>query len=246
MTPHPTAEPIRLLITAGPTREPIDAVRYLGNRSTGKLGVALAEAAADAGWAVTLLLGPSHLSPGRAVRIERFETGAELGRLLEANQPGCDVLVMAAAVSDYRPKPDPALLASKMRRGAGPVTLELEPTEDLLAACSGRRRAGQLLVGFALEPRDRLLDSAREKLARKRIDLIVANPLGTMESDSIEAIVLGRDGFEASPGGAVSKAAFARWLLGVVGGMFRPTPAPTPSGPPKAGPRTGAEPRGPT
>jgi len=211
------ADALRLLITAGPTHEPIDAVRYIGNRSSGRLGVALADRAAELGLGVTLLLGPTHLGPTHpGVRVERFRTTSDLGGLLAAHQAGCDVLVMAAAVADYRPRVDQAQLAGKLRRQAQAVLLELEPTEDLLAACSARRTAGQILVGFALEPRERLLASAREKLDRKRIDLIVANPLETMESESIEAVVIGRDGREESAGGAIAKAAFADWLLAIL------------------------------
>lgn len=202
------------MITAGPTHEPIDAVRYLGNRSSGRLGVALADAAAARGWAVTLLLGPSAASPGEpGVRVERFVTSRELGLLLERYQPLCDVLVMAAAVADYRPKVEPAQLAGKLRRLDRTMVLELEPTEDLLAACSRRRSAGQVLVGFALEPRERLIESAREKLGRKGVDVIVANPLDTMESEAIEAVVLSVDGRSDGPVGAVPKAVFAVWLL---------------------------------
>jgi phosphopantothenoylcysteine decarboxylase/phosphopantothenate--cysteine ligase len=206
-----------MLITAGPTHEAIDAVRYIGNRSSGKLGVALADRAAELGWSVDLLLGPTHLAPTHTgVRVERFRSASDLGKLLEARQPECDVLVMAAAVADYRPRVDSSQLATKLRRGSEAMVIELEPTEDLLAACAARRRPGQLLVGFALEPRERLLASARDKLARKRIDMIVANPLGTMESEEIEAVVLSRDGTERSTGGPIPKSAFAGWLLGVV------------------------------
>jgi phosphopantothenoylcysteine decarboxylase/phosphopantothenate--cysteine ligase len=217
------ADARRLLITAGPTHEPIDAVRYIGNRSSGRLGVALADRAAELGWRVTLLLGPTHLEPRQAgIRVERFRTTSDLGSLLAERQRDCDVLVMAAAVADYRPRVDPAQLAGKLRRQGQAMRLELEPTEDLLAGCAARRGAGQLLVGFALEPRERLVESAREKLERKGIDLIVGNPLGTMESDTIEAVVLGREGGEHSTGGPIAKGAFADWLLGIIAGAVLP------------------------
>lgn len=217
MTADSRAGPLRLLITAGPTHEPIDAVRFLGNRSSGRLGIALADRAAELGWEVTLLLGPSQLMPTQsAVRLARFRTAAELGSLLEAGQPHCDVLVMAAAVADYRPRTAPEQLAAKLRRGSDRLTLELEPTGDLLAACAERRRAGQLLIGFALEPSEGLSTSAREKLERKGIDLIVANPLSTMESETIDALVLSRDGAEESTGGPMEKRRFADWLLAII------------------------------
>ena len=231
--------PPRLLITAGPTHEPIDAVRYIGNRSSGRLGIAIADAAADRGWAVTLLLGPTHLLPtNSAVIVRRYRTCADLGALLEACQPRCDLLIMAAAVADYRPKVPHAQLDTKLRRldqthdtpssessssstpptSSGQAnhparTLELEPTEDLLAACAARRRPTQLLVGFALEPRAALRQSARAKLDRKHIDCIVANPLETMESDTIEAVLIDRWEHETATPGRLPKPLFAQWLL---------------------------------
>ena len=211
----------RLLITAGPTQEPIDAVRYLGNRSSGRLGVALADEAARRGWPVTLLLGPvaSDRVDPRVERL-RFRTTADLEALLRDRLPRCDALVMAAAVADYRPKPlpggvDPA--SGKLRRTGDSLTLEFEPTPDLLAACARARRADQLLVGFALEPRDRLLDSARAKLERKGADMIVANPLETMDSDRIEATLVSRDADDERTDGPIPKADFAPWLLDRVG-----------------------------
>ncbi len=118
----------------------------------------------------------------------------------------------------------PGQLTQKWKRGGeggrpARITLELESTPDLLAEGASRRRPGQVLVGFALEPRDRLMESAREKLARKGVDAIVANPLETMDGDSIEAVVLGSDGSEVSTRGTVSKRDFAPWLLDVVTGM---------------------------
>lgn len=223
MTPTGHPEAPRLLITAGPTHEPIDAVRFIGNRSSGRLGLALADEAAGRGWAVTLLLGPTHLAPSRAeVHLERYRTTSDLGALLARVQAECDVLVMAAAVADYRPRVDPEQLHTKLKRRAGAMVVELEPTEDLLAACSARRRPGQLLVGFALEPRDRLIASATEKLRRKAIDLIVANPLETMESPQIEATVLSREGILRTTDGPMPKEAFAPWLLDLIGAAWGP------------------------
>lgn len=209
--------PVSVLVTAGPTHEPIDAVRFIGNRSSGRLGVALADEAARRGCSVTLLLGPTpRLPTDSRVRVERFQTSADLEGLLDGHMPRCDVLIMAAAVADYRPKVPPGQLGGKLKRSASGLTLELEPTADQIARCSERRRPGQLLVGFALEPRDRLLESARDKLVRKRIDLIVANPLETMDAETIEAVVLGRDGFERRTEGAIPKEEFAAWLMDVI------------------------------
>jgi phosphopantothenoylcysteine decarboxylase / phosphopantothenate---cysteine ligase len=211
----------RLLITAGPTHEPIDAVRYLGNRSSGRLGVALAERAADRGWDTTLLLGPTHLGPPTAQRdtpltVERFRTASDLGALLGKRLPDADVLVMAAAVADYRPVPPEGVDRVdevKIRRTGERLTLELEPTPDLLARCSEVARPEQLLVGFALEPAEELMDSSRRKLGRKKIDLIVANPLETMDAGSIEATLVGPAGVVAATAGSIGKGSFADWLL---------------------------------
>jgi phosphopantothenoylcysteine decarboxylase/phosphopantothenate--cysteine ligase len=207
-----------MLITAGPTHEPIDAVRFIGNRSSGRMGLALARAASSGGWQVTLLLGPvggEHDVEG--VRLRRFRTCEDLRGLLREECPACDVLVMAAAVADYRPKVDPAFLGGKFRRQDQKLVLELEPTPDLLAEVAAYRRDDQLFVGFALEPRQELEASARLKMERKRVDLVVGNPLETMDSPSIEAMVLSRDGSVRHTPGVVPKADFARWLVGVIG-----------------------------
>ena len=177
----------RILITAGPTHEPIDDVRYVANRSSGRMGVALAEAARAAGWETTLLLGPAALEPPAGVNVVRFECTADLERLLNVHFPFCDVLVMAAAVADYRPiRADIA----KLPRTGQKLTIELEPTPDLVARCVARKRPGQRIVGFALEEAARLESRAREKLRRKGLDAIVANPLETMGSLEIEARII--------------------------------------------------------
>jgi phosphopantothenoylcysteine decarboxylase/phosphopantothenate--cysteine ligase len=214
----------RILITAGPTHEPIDAVRYIGNRSSGRLGVALAHAAAARGWRVTLLLGPSALAPDDSrVRLRRFRTAADLEALLREEFPRSPaddggepvkILVMAAAVADYRPtSPSPEGASGKIRRSAQALHLTLEPTPDLLAGCAARRLPGQVIVGFALEPRERLEASAREKLVRKGVDLIVANPLEAMDSPMIEAALVRADGTEHRTPRPIQKERFAEWLL---------------------------------
>lgn len=203
------------LITAGPTHEPIDAVRYIGNRSSGRLGVALADEAARRGTPVTLLLGPTHLLPSRpGVDVVRFRTTADLERLLMERLPRCGTLIQAAAVADYRPAVDIASgEGGKLRREQRSLSLTLEPTPDLLAMCAARRRPGQVLIGFALEPLDRLRESALSKLQRKDVDAIIANPLGTMEAATIEAEIFLRGGGTWKTEGAMSKEAFAAWLL---------------------------------
>jgi phosphopantothenoylcysteine decarboxylase/phosphopantothenate--cysteine ligase len=216
-----------LLITAGPTHEPIDAVRYIGNRSSGRLGIALADEAARRGWAVTLLLGPTARDASDSrIRVARFRTTADLEALLRAELPRHDALVMAAAVADYRPKAGTADLAGKRRRSQEGMVLELEATPDLLAACSSLRRPDQLIVGFALEPRSEMLASAQSKLTRKNLDMIVANPLETMDGESIEAVVIGRDGSQRRTDGPVPKSTFAAWIMGIIEGAPRRSSAP--------------------
>jgi len=205
------------LITAGPTHEPIDAVRFIGNRSSGRMGTALAIESARRGWETTLLMGPAPIAPSdTGVRLVRFRTCSDLQMLLREHVPKADVLIMAAAVADYRPKVDPQFFGGKFRRKSENLVLELEPTPDLLAEVARTRRPEQLLVGFALEPRDELAESARAKLDRKKIDLVVGNPLETMDSEHVEAIVLDAAGSERHTPTRLTKSQFAPWLLDVI------------------------------
>jgi phosphopantothenoylcysteine decarboxylase / phosphopantothenate---cysteine ligase len=211
-----------MLITAGPTHEPIDAVRFIGNRSSGRMGSALAQEAAGRGWDVTLLMGPAAVLPSDSrVQVLRFRTCADLQALLRAHVAGADALVMAAAVADYRPKVDPQFFGGKFRRKNETLTLTLEPTPDLLSEVAATRRGDQLMVGFALEPREELLASAKAKLERKRVDMVVANPLETMDSDTVEAVVLFRDGREVRTNGQLSKTDFAPWLMDLIDAAVR-------------------------
>jgi len=208
--------PLKMLITAGPTHEPIDAVRYLANRSSGRMGLALAEAARDAGWTVTLLLGPVALAPPAGVQTLAFESSADLARLLEEHFPVCDLLLMVAAVADYRPRqPSDA----KLSRKGDPLLLELEPTPDLVASCAARKRKDQRIIGFALEEPTVLEERALDKLRRKELDAIVANPLATMGSADVNATIYtpGEKSAEASTSASASisgtKSDFARRLI---------------------------------
>ena len=210
----------RLLITAGPTHEPIDNVRYLANRSSGRLGVELASAAAQSGWQTTLLLGPAPLRcTDTRVTTFRFSSTADLESLLAVHAPACDCLIMAAAVADFRPRQDTTDPPLKVHRTDAGLTLHLEATPDLLAGVARARRPEQVFVGFALEPRKTMIEAARAKLIRKRIDMIIANPLETMDSDIIEAVLIENAGAADEPGptestpGPISKVEFARWLL---------------------------------
>ena len=201
------ARPIRALVAAGPTQEPIDQVRFIGNRSSGRMGRAIAQALHDAGCDVTLATGPG-VAAVDGTRALPFRTAADLLALLRGEWPGHHLLVMAAAVADYRPARAPA---GKLRREDGPIALELVPTEDILAGIAGSRAPGQYVVGFALERPEDLERSAAAKLARKRADAIVANPLETMDAPDVDASVLYADGSRAAPG-RMPKEDFARWL----------------------------------
>ena len=160
-----------ILITAGPTREKLDAVRFLTNRSTGKMGYALAEAARDAGYDVTLVSGPVNLPPVSGVTMVMIESAAEMADAVKSRAPEMDVVIMAAAVADYRPV---HVHQGKMKKLPGNLTLELERTEDILASLGQIKPAGQVLVGFAAETDD-LLANAAGKLQRKNLDWIIAN-----------------------------------------------------------------------
>lgn len=207
----------KLLLTAGPTHEPIDAVRFIGNRSSGRLGVAVAEAAARSGWDVRLLLGPMSQEPKDSrVEVVRFRTTQDLESLLRSHVPWCDVLIMAAAVADYRPVLAEGALERKLRRTSESLRIDLEPTPDLLAGCASLRADGQTFVGFALEPKSELIASAKSKLERKRLDMIVANPLETMDGPTIEATILERTGAQHVTPGTLQKEDFAPWLLHLI------------------------------
>jgi phosphopantothenoylcysteine decarboxylase/phosphopantothenate--cysteine ligase len=149
------------------------------------------------------------------VRVLRFRTTADLESLLHQHMPTTDILIMAAAVADFRPRPD-QVSSTKLRRTERGLTLELESTPDLLAGCARVRRPGQTLIGFALEPADTMTRSAGEKLTRKGVDMIVANALETMDAPTIDATVVGTSGVLARTPGTLSKEAFAPWLLDVI------------------------------
>ena len=163
---------LRLLVTAGPTREPIDPVRFVSNRSSGRMGYALAEAARDRGADVTLLSGPTGLPRPEGVRVLPFETADELHALLEREFPDCDGLAMAAAVSDFIPRGE----RERLHRDEGDATIRLSAGPDVLASLRPLRR-GQTVIAFAAETED-LEARARRKMEAKGADLIVVNDVG--------------------------------------------------------------------
>lgn len=167
---------LRVLVTAGGTREPIDPVRYVGNRSSGRMGVALATQAVELGADVTLIAANVTLPvPSSMHRID-VETAADLFDACTAEFPSCDVLLMAAAVADFRPA-DPA--AGKIKKGDRPeLIVPMERTDDVLATLAASRRPSQTLVGFAAETGEDALANAREKRARKQLDAVILNDVG--------------------------------------------------------------------
>ena len=188
----------RVVVTAGPTREPIDPVRFIGNRSSGRMGYALAAAAWRRGAEVTLVTGPSSLSPPFGVETVRVETAEEMHRAVAGLLPGADVLVMAAAVADYRVA-DVAAEKIKKRDGEPPA-LKLAPNADILRSTRGMRPPGCVVVGFALET-ERAVEHAREKLVAKDLDLLVLNDAresgAGFEVATNRVTLFDRDGSEA-------------------------------------------------
>jgi phosphopantothenoylcysteine decarboxylase / phosphopantothenate---cysteine ligase len=159
-----------VLVTAGGTREALDPVRYLGNRSSGKMGYALAEAAQSRGARVILITAPSALHPPAHCEVVKVTSAEEMRNAVLARMPESTLVIKAAAVADYRP----AKVSEQKLKRIGPLTLELEPTEDILAEVVRRRRPGQLIVGFAAETENRT-ENGRAKLTRKGADAIVVN-----------------------------------------------------------------------
>jgi phosphopantothenoylcysteine decarboxylase/phosphopantothenate--cysteine ligase len=167
------ASPIRCLVTAGPTREFFDPVRFLSNPSSGKMGYAMAQAAAELGWVVDLVSGPCTLPVPKNVAIERVVTGEEMYEAVQSRFPTCDILIMTAAIMDYRPK---TVADHKVKKFELEMVIEMEPVIDVLATVA-KEKEHQLVVGFAAET-NKLDEYAMKKLAIKNADFIVANYIG--------------------------------------------------------------------
>ncbi len=187
------ASPIRCLITAGPTREFFDPVRFLSNPSSGKMGYALAEAARDAGWSVILVSGPVCLPPPPRLLMVRVVSGEEMYQAVAQYFPACDILIMAAAVMDYRPREKSP---HKVKKDDLDMTITMEPTRDILKTL-GRQKTHQLVVGFAAET-ENVESYGWEKLRSKNCDFLVANqvggPSGGFAADENTILLLGRNG----------------------------------------------------
>jgi phosphopantothenoylcysteine decarboxylase/phosphopantothenate--cysteine ligase len=182
---------VTFLITAGPTREPIDPVRYISNRSSGKMGYAIAEAALDAGHDVILISGPVNLAPPRDTKFISVSTSDEMFDAVHQHADSSDICVLCAAVADYKPA---QVSPVKIKKCAAQVSLELVPTRDILQSLGLQEDRKFLLVGFAAET-DHLEANAAKKLREKNCDIIVANDARiAMETDENELLILFRDG----------------------------------------------------
>ncbi len=166
-----------VLVTAGPTQEPVDPVRFLSNRSSGRMGFAVAEAARDRGARVILVAGPTELAPPASVEVVRVRTAEEMREVVLGRFGEATVVIKAAAVADYRPA---RARGQKLKKQDAPLRLDLEPTPDILGEL-GKRKKGQILVGFAAETHD-VVANARDKLAKKNLDLMVANDVGAADA----------------------------------------------------------------
>lgn len=163
----------RILVTAGPTREKLDPVRFISNRSTGKMGYAVAKAAADRGAEVTLVSGPVALEPPPFVKTIHVESAAQMFEAVRTEFSGADIVIKAAAVADYRPAD---VYEQKMKKTDGNLSIQLERTDDILAYLGANKKNGQFLCGFSMET-ENLIQNSRSKLERKNLDMIAANCL---------------------------------------------------------------------
>jgi phosphopantothenoylcysteine decarboxylase/phosphopantothenate--cysteine ligase len=216
---------VRVLVTAGGTREPVDSVRFLGNSSSGRMGLALAEAARERGAEVTLVAANVALPSSAAIVRRDVATAAELELACRQEFPTCEVLLMAAAVADFRPvspRADKIKKAELADSAGAAISLALEPTTDVLATLAADRRPGQTLVGFAAEHGERAVELARRKLDEKRVDAIVVNDISRedigFDVDANEVTIIaanGAFGGELDVGRA-SKAQVAEAILDAV------------------------------
>ena len=186
---------MRFLITAGPTREPIDPVRFISNRSSGKMGYALAAAALEAGHRVVLISGPVCISPPAGADLIRVNTADEMADAVQTRMnTGCDVFIMCAAVADFKPR---EVRAGKIKKHDGLTHIELAPTRDILASVTLPRDRRIVIAGFAAES-ESLAENAQKKLREKRCDFICANDITRMDTgfdaDDNELTLFFRDG----------------------------------------------------
>ena len=220
LLPQVIVSAMRILVTAGPTREYIDTVRFISNASSGRMGCAVACAAVRAGHDVTLLLGPG-VAEGLIedlrdrCEIVPFVSVGDLKRELTALFADCDALVMTAAVGDFSPD---RTLPTKLHRSAGPVTLRLFPTEDVVASVAASRREDQTVVTFAVEdgPLEQIEAKARSEMAAKGADFVVVNTPEAIDAEASDACILARRG-QGLPWGRRTKRALAEQIVRLLG-----------------------------
>ena len=205
----------RVLITAGPTQEAIDPVRYITNRSSGKMGYALAKAAAGAGAEVSLVSGPTNLTDPEGVKTIRVQSTLEMFEAVMARAQVQDVMIMSAAVADYTPK---EVATEKIKKQGDDLVIHFQRTQDILATVGQQKRPDQFLVGFALETQDEEAN-ARRKLEKKNLDAIVLNSLRTEGAgfghDTNQVTIMTRDGAkQAFP--LKTKDEVAKDILGII------------------------------
>ena len=204
---------MKILISAGPTREFIDPVRFITNSSSGQMGYALAAAALRRGHEVILVSGPVSIPVPEGAAVVNVVTAAEMAEAVKSRFPDCGCCIMSAAVADYRPA---HIHDQKMKKTPGNMLLELERTEDILKALGSAKKSGQLLVGFAAES-ENLLENAAGKLARKNLDWIVANKLADGFAKATNACVLLGKGGEKITFDTRPKTDLAEALLDAIG-----------------------------
>lgn len=208
----------RILVTAGPTREMLDPVRFLSNRSTGRMGYEIAMAARDRGALVTLVSGPVTLSAPEGVERVSILSTLDLYQAVVSRAPEMDAVIQAAAPADFRPK---AYSERKIKKDGSAMTLELEPNPDIAAQLGRQKRPGQLLIAFAAETND-MLDNAQKKLSKKNADMVVANdvtmPGAGFEGATNQVVLIGRDFMKPLP--MMSKRETADAILDQMAGMF--------------------------
>jgi len=207
---------MKILISAGPTREKIDIIRFISNCSTGKMGYALAAVAAEKNVEVVLISGPVSLAVPDNVRLIKVESAAEMAKAVCLEAPDADLIIMSAAVADFKPK---QVCDHKIKKTSGNLTIELEATEDILLTLGKNKPEGQVLVGFAAES-ENLLSNAQGKMQRKNLDWIVANDISKKDrgfaSDSNAVTMLSKDGKQIEIP-MDSKKHIARQIMNILG-----------------------------
>ena len=207
---------MKILISAGPTREKIDIIRFISNCSTGKMGYALAAVAAEKNVEVVLISGPVSLAVPDNVRLIKVESAAEMAKAVCLEAPDADLIIMSAAVADFKPK---QVCDHKIKKTSGNLTIELEATEDILLTLGKNKPEGQVLVGFAAES-ENLLNNAQDKMKRKNLDWIIANDISKKDrgfaSDSNAVTMLSKDGKQIEIP-MDSKKHIARQIMNILG-----------------------------